>query len=138
MGLLLFPAAGAMHRSRREVSLVENELDQREAHLLWALPAPLRPPLPPVNLVHANTIITMHSLPTLRDANTAYPCFLHRLCCPVLQRMVKNYKRGVRDGQPVEYGSWRHTDPSRVLTVAQPIKRGQPKCVVQARENGNS
>lgn len=52
VGLLPFPAAGAMHRSRREVSSVENELDQREAHLLWALaalPAPLRPPLPPVN-----------------------------------------------------------------------------------------
>lgn len=49
--------------------------------------------------------------------------------------MVKNYKRGVRDGQPVEYGSLRHKDPSRVLTIAQPIKRGPTEmCSVSERE----
>ena len=35
VGLLLFPVAGAMRRSRGEVSLVGHELDQKKAHLLW-------------------------------------------------------------------------------------------------------
>ena len=35
VGLLLFPVAGAMRRSRGQVSSVGHELDQKKAHLLW-------------------------------------------------------------------------------------------------------
>ena len=63
-------------------------------------------------------ITTLRSLLTLGDAKTAYLCYLR---CSEMQRMVENYQRGVRDGQPVEYGTWRHTDPSRVYTLAQPL-----------------
>ena len=52
-------------------------------------------------LVHANMITTLRSLPTLQDADTAYPCYLG---CPVLQRMVKNYEGVVSDGQQLKTG----------------------------------
>ena len=56
-------------------------------------------------------ITTLRSMLTLGDAKTAYPCYLR---CSELQRMVENFQRGVRNGQPVEDGTWRHTDPKRV------------------------
>ena len=48
VGLLPFAVAGAMRRSRGEVSLVGHELDQKKAHLLWVLLALLQSPFPPV------------------------------------------------------------------------------------------
>jgi hypothetical protein len=45
------------------------------------------------------------SLPTLRDADIPYPNYLR---CLALQFMIENHERGVRNGQPVVYRTWRH------------------------------